>query len=67
MRTLAQVERELKEAETIAGAEDLGPSVDNDGKVVYTPEQRRAMYARRAHELRVEREWFRKFLGLDND
>lgn len=62
MRTYKQILRELEYCEKIAAAENLGPSIDNDGNVVLTPAQRRAVHARRAERLRKEKADFERFL-----
>ena len=54
MRTLGQIERELKEAEAIASAESLDDSRDNEGRVVYTAAQRRERARNKVMMLRRE-------------
>jgi hypothetical protein len=54
MRGILTVKRELHIAECLATAKDLGPELDNDGRVVRTEAQRRASYRRQAARLRTE-------------
>jgi hypothetical protein len=55
VRTLRQVGRELREARELATAASLGPSLNNDGRVARTADERRASYARQIPRLEAER------------
>lgn len=54
MRTISQIEKDLTYNRAIRDAENLGDSLDNDGRVAHTAGQRRAIAHNRVRELEAE-------------
>jgi hypothetical protein len=67
MRSLRQVERDITEAEAVVNNPgEVGPTIDNDGNLISTAEDRVAAFSRRLARLQQERAALLRILGRGN-